>query len=158
MARYRVPNEFDVKNILTVLFDGSEVKEGAADLDVDQAGGFFGLYVDDDNQPVTACVCDIDFAAYSACSLTMLPPPLAKESVNAGKLEDNMVANLGEVFNILSRLFMTNDTDHLRFLHAHQASEIPADLVEKFSNASKKVSFGVSIPRYGQGTFSMLVA
>ncbi len=157
MARFRVPNEFDVKNILSVLFDGSEVKE-SGDLAVDGAGQFLGLYVDDNDQPVTACICDINFAAYSACSLTMLPPPVAQESIGAGKLEDNMVSNLGEVFNILSRLFMNNDTDHLRFLQAHASSEVPADLVEKFSNASKKVSFGVTIPRYGEGTFSMLVA
>ncbi len=157
MARYRVPNEFDVKNILSVLFDGSEVKEGG-DVDVDTAGSFLGLYIDDEDQPVTACVCDINFAAFSACSLTLLPPPLANDSVKSGKLEDNMVANLGEVFNILSRLFMTNDTDHLRFKTTHPVSEVPDDLVEKFRNASKKVSFGVNIPRYGEGTFSMLVA
>ncbi len=157
MSRYKTPNEVDVKSLLGVLFEGMKVKE-SKELDVSATGGYMGLYVDDEGKPVTACVCDMAFAAYSACSLTMLPPPVAQSSVDSGALEENMVDNLGEVFNILSRLFMTNDTDHLKYETAHDSQSIPSELAELFSDSSKSATFEISIPRYGDGKLSMLVA
>ncbi len=157
MSRYKTPNEIDVKSLLGVLFDGMKIKS-SEDLDVSATGGYLGLYVDDEGNPVTACVCDMAFAAYSACSLTMLPPPVAQSSVDSGTLEENMVDNLGEVFNILSRLFMTNETDHLKYEVAHDSQSIPAEIAELFNDSSKSATFEISIPRYGDGKLSMLVA
>lgn len=156
MAKFKVPTELDVKSILGMLFEGVKVAP-AKERDLSASDGYVGIYVDDEGKPVTACLCDVEFAAYAACSLTMLPPPVAQESVNSGKLEKNMLDNLGEVFNILSRLFLTNDTDHLKFHETHEAQSLPADISESLGQASKLVSFEISFPRYGEGILTMLV-
>lgn len=153
--RFKLPSELDLRGIFSVLFDGMDLKV-IAEMKSD-AGSYMGVYVDDTDSPVTACVCDIDFAAYSSSSLTMMPPRIAEESIQAGRLDDNLVANLGEVFNILSRLFMNNETDHLRFGKSYFSTEVPDECSRLFDDA-RRVSYEIDIPRYGAGTINFIVA
>ena len=155
-ARFKVPSEAEMSVMLGMLFDGMDIKPGNALGIPDSA--YCGVYVDDSDQPVTVCVCDIGFAAYSACSLTMLPKPVAEDAIASGGLEGNQLGNLGEVFNILSRLFMSNDTDHLRFTTLYKASDLPGDLKDAFAEVAKQASFEIDIPRYGSGTVNLMVA
>jgi len=154
-AIFKLPNELEIKGMLGMLYDGVEIKPSDP-IDLALLDLQFGVYVDDEDKPVTLAVCDIKFAVYSSCSLTMLPPPVAEEAVNKSALEDAMLSNLNEVFNIISRLYMGNDSPHLRFDKAYSASSCPDDVSQLVDQCEIRVDFEITIPRYGAGRLAMM--
>lgn len=154
---FSTPSKAELKDMLGMLFNDLEVEDcEPVGLDTDDL--FFGLYLDDDDTPVTLVVCDFPFSAYMGSSMTMLPPPVAADAIKSGKLEDMMVGNLKEVMNIVSRLFMLRGGSHLRFGTLHPASEsLPESVSGLLQRIEKQVFFDVEVPRYGSGKVGFLV-
>lgn len=154
---FSTPSKAELKDMLGMLFNDLDVQD-CGPIALDSANLFFGLYLDDDDQPVTLVACDLPFAAYTGSSMTMLPPPVAADVIKSGKLEDMMVGNLKEVMNIVSRLFMLRGGRHLRFTTLHAVSEgLPDNVSGLLESMAKQVFFDVNIPRYGQGKVGFLV-
>lgn len=154
---FSTPSKAELKDMLGMLFNNLEV-EDCDPVDLGANNLFFGLYLDDDDTPVTLVVCDLPFSAYMGSSMTMLPPPVAADVIKSGKLEDMMVSNLKEVMNIVSRLFMLRGSDHLRFSTLHPASEsLPETVSSLLVNIERQVFFDVEVPRYGSGKVGFVV-
>lgn len=154
---FSTPSKAELKDMLGMLFTNLEVKDcDLLALDADDLS--FGLYLDDDDNPVTLVVCDLPFSAYMGSSMTMLPPPVAADAIKSGKLEDMMVGNIKEVMNIVSRLFMLRGGAHLRFATLHSMKEgLPDSVSGLLGNIDQQVFFDVEVPRYGTGKVGFLV-
>ncbi len=154
---FSTPTKAELKDMLGMLFTNLEVQDSDP-IALDTTDLFFGLYLDDDDNPVSLVVCDMPFSAYMGSSMTMLPPPVAADAIKSGKLEDMMVGNVMEIMNIVSRLFMLRDGDHLRFTTLHPASEaLPDSVSGLLENIDKQVFFDVEVPRYGAGKVGFIV-
>jgi len=154
---FSTPTKAELKDMLGMLFNNLEVQDcDSIALDTDDL--FFGLYLDDDDNPVTLVVCDMAFSAYMGSSMTMLPPPVAADAIKSGKLEDMMLGNVQEVMNIVSRLFMLRGGGHLRFSTLHPVKDgLPDSVSELLGKTEHQVFFDVEIPRYGSGKVGFLV-
>lgn len=154
---FSTPSKAELKDMLGMLFNNLEVQD-CEPLALDADDLFFGLYLDDDDKPVTLVVCDMPFSAYMGSSMTMLPPPVAADAIKSGKLEDMMVGNVKEVMNIVSRLFMLRGGTHLRFATLHSAKDgLPDSVSALVENVDQQVFFDVEVPRYGSGKVGFLV-
>jgi hypothetical protein len=154
---FSTPSKAELKDMLGMLFTDLEVQDcDPVDMGADDL--FFGLYIDDDDAPATLVACDLPFTAYMGSSMTMLPPPVAADAIKDGKPEDMMLANIKEVMNIVSRLFMLRGGTHLRFSTLYPASEGLSETVSGLlKNIEKQMFFNVEVPRYGTGKVGFLV-
>ena len=153
---FSVPAKAEVKDMLGMLYSGLEVDDSDA-LDLNSAELIFGLYIDDEDNPVTLLVCDISFGANMGCGMTMIPAVVAKDALKSGKLEDMMISNLNEVANIVSRLFMLGTEEHLRFATMHPVSDgLPDSVVELLEKITKQAFFEVTPKGYGAGKVGFL--
>jgi len=152
---FNIPNEIELKSYLMMLFDGAGIGPGQA-IDANTSGAVIGAFVDDDDVPVAACVCDIEFAAFAGCSLTMLPPGAAEDAVKDKHLEPMMLDNFNEVMNIFSRLFMNDKTPHLRLAKCYVVSEAPEAFVAIANSTEDRSNMEIDIPRYGKGNVSFV--
>ena len=119
--------------------------------------GYYAVYINDEGMPVTACCCDIPFAAYSGAALSMIPPGGAEDAAKTGDLSEMMRGNLNEVMNICSRLFITEDTPHLKLDALYDSAEgLPEAVRSMVDAATGRSDFMVSIPGYGEGRISFL--
>jgi hypothetical protein len=84
-------------------------------------------FVGDDGEVGVALIADLALAAALGASLTMMPATVVKESLRRNRFEEEMLLeNFEEVANIMTRLFNTHDTPHLRWNTVHPLpGEIP---------------------------------
>ncbi len=115
-----------------------------------------GRFVNDNQELVAVCVCDLAFAAFSGCALSMIPPTTAAEMVAAGELSDSARDNFHEVMSLCSRLIMSNTSPHLRLADA-PAAEALREAVTALGPA-EVASFSVRIPKYGRGQIAFLIS
>ena len=152
------PSKAELKDMLGMLFTDLEVQDSDP-IDTGADDIFYGLYLDDDDAPVTLVACDLPFTAYMGSSMTMLPPPVAADAIKNGEPEAMMLANIKEIMNIVSRLFMLRGGTHLRFSTLYPVSEgLPETVAKLLENVEKKVFFNVEVPRYGSGKVGFLVS
>ncbi len=152
---FNIPNEIELKSYLMMLFDGAGIAPGQA-VDANTPGAILGAFIDDDDNPVAACIADIEFAAFSGCSMTMLPAGAAEDAVKDQKLEPMMLDNFSEVMNIFSRLFMNDKTPHLRLSQCYSVNDAPEAFVAMANGAEDRSNMEVDIPRYGKGNVSFV--
>jgi hypothetical protein len=153
MAAFVIPTAAKTREFLGMLFgDDLKVVDGKP---VSLPTSFVATFVDDSDKLVGVCAADLSFAAFAGTAMSMLPPGVAKEAIAAKQLSDVMKGNLGEVMNILSRLFMSDTSPHLRFLAVHGPGE-QNKLADSLSGANRS-NFSITIPRYGTGQVSFLV-
>ena len=152
---FNIPNEIELKSYLVMLFDGSGIRPGKA-IDGKTPGAIMGAFIDDNDVPVAVCVCDIEFAAFSGCSMTMLPPSAAEDAVRDKNLEPMMRDNFNEVMNIFTRLFMNEKTPHLRLDKCYEVAEAPEAFVSIASLTGDRSNMEIDIPRYGKGNVSFV--
>ena len=121
------------------------------------SGNAAAVFVSDDGTPVTACVCDMNFAAFAGSALTKIPPGGAEDAAKSGDLTDNMVGNLHEVMNICSRLFMSGSSPHLRLDKTHaKIADIPENAASMLQAIAGRLDLKVKIPGYGEGQIAFL--
>ncbi len=152
---FNIPNEIELKSYLMMLFDGAGIGPGQA-IDGNTSGAIMGAFIDDNDVPVATCVCDIEFAAFAGCSMTMLPPGAAEDAVKDKKLEPMMLDNFQEVMNIFSRLFMNDKTPHLRLDKCYAVDDAPEAFAAIANSTENRSNMEIDIPRYGKGNVSFV--
>ncbi|MCB1740072.1 MAG: hypothetical protein KDK91_06865 [Gammaproteobacteria bacterium] len=152
---YAKPAKNAVKNMLAMLY-GDEVEVAdSADFDSGE-NTITAVYVSDDAKPVALVKCDVPFGAYAGAALSMIPAAGAKDAAEEGELSKMMLDNLHEVMNILSRVFLSDSTPHLRLGTMYKSlGELPGDARELGEQCGTQVHFQVEIPQYGSGKLSM---
>lgn len=159
MSTYTLPSTSDIEETLGMLFGDDTFIKPAKPLPVKTGNGnFVSIYVNDGGDPVAASVFDMAFAAFAGSSLSMIPAGGAKDAVKTGELSDDMLDNLNEVMNIISRLLMDGDTPHLRLQTVYaDAGKVPDNALAMVNAPAGRTDCEVSIPRYGKGYLSLLV-
>ena len=152
---FSIPNEIELRSYLMMLFDGAGIGPGKA-IDGKTLGAIMGAFIDDNDVPSAVCVCDIEFAAFSGCSMTMLPLGAADDAVKAKNLEPMMRDNFNEVMNMFTRLFMNEKTPHLRLDKCYSVTEAPEAFVNIANLTENRSNMEVNIPRYGKGNVSFV--
>lgn len=154
---YPVPKEKDVLEILSMLY-GSDIKLGSSEpVSMDNSNTVLAVYIDNEDKPSTACVCNYNFAAFASAALTRIPVGGAEDAAESGDFSDMMLSNLHEVMNICTRLFMTDSSPHVKLHTVYKSlDDAPEDVKAMFGNAEEHADFDVTIPNYGNGAISFL--
>lgn len=154
--KYNLPNEHEANAVLAMLYgDSLDVKVGE-DSQLQESGTWVGLFIDSEDKPVAGCVCDVPFAAYAGSALTMLPPGGAEDAVETGDISEMMQDNLNEVMNICSRMFMSDETPHLRLDILYKYEDLSDEAKEVLAGAEGRRTLDIDIPRYGKGKLFMV--
>lgn len=157
-----MPQEFvkpDLESISTLLQmflgDGVSVADGDPS---DLSDRFVATYVNDSNDLVALCACDLPFVAYTGAALSMVPAGVANDAIASQSITDVMADNFHEVMNICSTLMMSDSSSHLR-LDKTLVPESSADPISKLQEgAEQSTAFSVDIPGYGNGSVAFLIA
>ena len=153
-----VPNNTEVKQMLGMLYGQGLAVEGGDPVATDAgSNSIIAIYINDAGEPVTACCCDLPFAAYCGSALSMIPAGGAEDAANSGDLTEMMRGNLQEVMDICSRLFISDSTPHLKLDALYDGPDsLPEMARTLLESASGRADLKVSIPGYGQGNLSFL--
>lgn len=155
---HHIPSTGELRQILTMLY-GDTLELGSGEPGAADAGGksVVAVYVNDENAPVSACVCDYRFAAFAGSALTKIPRGGAEDAAKSGDFSEMMLGNLREIMNICSRLFMYNSSPHLRLENVYTSPDAVPEPVRAMVGASKgRGDFKVGIPGYGDGNLAFL--
>lgn len=158
MERYRLPDTESVHALLDCLLtQGVEVKEAAGPINADTLA-MSAVYANEDGAIGALCLCDLAAANYTGAALSMIPPGVAGDNVDAGVVEGVILENLHEVFNICVNLF--NDpslpTLFLRGL-VGPGQDMPEDVQSARSSPSSRLDLQLDVGRYGTGQMSLFV-
>ncbi|MEM9172160.1 MAG: hypothetical protein AAGA84_05590 [Pseudomonadota bacterium] len=154
MTNFVVPTVEDIQSLLSIIVgEGLDVKE----IDSDPSSAMLtATYIDDSNVLVGLCGADIHLAAYLSAALSLLPKPVADEQIKAGELNEQSAANFYEVMNICSKLFMSDESAHLRLDKTLLGADAQAPVDELNGEAVHK-TYSMEIPNYGNGIISFAV-
>ena len=153
MSGFIHPSETSVLKYLEMLFgDDVKVTKGKSTPPV---SSYLGVFLDDEDALAGGCVADINFAAYAGAALTILPKGVADDAIKSKEITEVMSANLGEVFNILTRVVVDEGSDHLRYQRVVAPGKDPS--VSETFKALPESCFTIQIPNYGQGQLSFFI-
>ncbi|PCJ23938.1 MAG: hypothetical protein COA96_10650 [SAR86 cluster bacterium] len=152
-----LPNDVEVRLIFKMLF-GDEVAVDPNDtVAPDSDSKMVAIFVDDEDKPVTACVCDRNFVAFTGSALTRIPLGGAEDAAESGDFSEMMLGNFHEVMNICSSLFMNSGSPHLRLDTVYPTLDAtPEGARAMIDSCQGRIDFDVAIPRYGNGELSFL--
>ena len=158
-TKHPIPDKDDLKKILAMLYGNAlKLDKGSAVPADDNSKCMVAVYVNDNNEPVTACVCDHKFIAFAGSALTMIPAGGAEDAANSGDFSEMMLGNHHEIMNICSRVFMTcSNAPHLKLDKIYNApAQLPDGVKPIVHESTGRADFKVTIPGYGDGAMSFL--
>lgn len=173
MADFLLPSHEGVQQMLTMVIGDDAVVdahvsgEGATD---ERAYSHVAQFVDDDDNVVGICLSDLSLSAALGGGLSMIPPAAVEDMVTEKQLTSTARDNLYEVMNMLSSLFMDDQTPHLRLAsldHCKLPASDTADALESAGDGSyddvdvaafERADFSVAAGKYGKGVMTFYSA
>jgi len=152
MANYKLPDENDIKNTLGMIL-GEEVGFEEQDLFSNDEASYVALYQNSEASNVALCYCDWPLAAGLGAALSMISPDVAEEMAADRKLTASAEANLYEVMNIISSLYMNDTTKHLKLTEVLPTS---SNGIPKLDGEVLTLGYELSIGKYGKGSIAFL--
>lgn len=113
-----------------------------------------GLFVNDKNVLIGACIADLQLAANAGAALAMISEQVAKEAVVSGELGENLRDNFYEIVNIVSALLNGPSVPHLRL--TDMVDGIPDEVVELSKRAAGNKRYDVTIVGYDGGVLGLI--
>ena len=113
-----------------------------------------GLFVNDKNALIGACIADLTLAANAGAALAMISEQVAKEAVTAGELGENLRDNFYEIVNIVSALLNGPSVPHLRLTEV--VDGIPDEVVELSKRAAGNKRYDITIVGYEGGVLGLI--
>lgn len=153
MPNYNLPTASQLNETLDMIV-GNEVsvkEEGSLDL---KGASHFAVYVNKQDETVAYAMCDLPIAAALGAALSMVPPGAAEDMVAEKQLTDAATANLYEVMNIFSALYMDDGTDHLRLTQVKGANDPSFEALSD----TKSTTYSIDVGRYGKGMVHFISA
>lgn len=111
-------------------------------------------YVNDRDELIGACICDLPFVATAATALAMIPAVVANEAISAGSIEPSLRDNAYEVVNIMSKLLNGPSHAHLRLTEL--VDGIPDDARQLAERAPGRKHYDVTVVGYPNGRMSLI--
>jgi len=155
---YPLPDGAKIVQLLSIMFDGLDVKPGGTFDQTPAGGAWFGVFVTDAGAPVALCGADANLAASFGGALSMLPVAAAKDAAKARQLTDVMIENVREIMNICTRLVMDATSPHLKLDQLYPTKSLPAAALALLGAPQGRREFQVQLPKYGGGVLTVLSA
>ncbi len=156
-TKFKLPKDSELKEMLSMLYDGLEIKPGTTVSTDKGSKVMIAVFVDDQDQPVTACVGDYNFTAFAGAALTRIPKGGAEDAASSGDFSEMLLGNFYEVMNICSRLFMDSSTPHLKLEKSYKSiDELPDNVSSMIAATTGQTGFDITIQNYGAGKLSFL--
>jgi hypothetical protein len=116
-------------------------------------------FVTDTGVVGVVCMADLALAATLGASLTMMPNPVVQDSIRKNAFDEEMLLeNLSEVLNIMTRLFNSPDTPHLKLGNLHTLpGELPEKMQKLMAQPAARRDFDVTVEGYGDGKLTLYV-
>jgi hypothetical protein len=104
------------------------------------------------------CVADVALTNALGAALTMVAPAVVEDAIAKQQMDGPTMDNFREVVNVLTTLFNTPDTSHVKFREVHTLpSQLPAETAQLLKKPRARRDFQVEVTDYGIGTLSVLV-
>ena len=153
-ATSQAPTAQQMEHFLTSLY-GLDIKvEDTPCLPPDQVYAV-AEYISPGHETKAFIACDLQAAAKLGAALALVPMGAVNDSLKAKKLEENLMANLNEGFNIFVNLMPEHFDQRfvLNEVHTENAKEIYSTQIKQ----SKTHAFKMNIQRYGDGVMAFLL-
>lgn len=152
MTDFVIPSDEGVQQMITMVVGDEASVDQTADSMWD-GFGHIAQFVDDDDEVVGLCLADMPLSAALGAGLSMIPPAAAHEMVEEQELTPIARDNLYEVMNMLSSLFMNDQTPHLKLSTVEPRDEGEDDPGKNLltENEFSRVDFLIEAGKYGRG-------
>jgi hypothetical protein len=157
-ANYPMPAAQRVGEVLADLMGRSVTVARAQPVDFAGRTGALADYQVDAGTIGVVCVADVRLTNALGAALTMVAPNVVEDAVANESIDQATFDNFREVVNVMTSLFNTNDTPHLKFHEVHRLpAELPAGTATVFEGPKGRRDFDVTVDEYGTGTLSVLL-
>jgi hypothetical protein len=117
------------------------------------------VYVDDQMGTRAVIVTDLALTAYCAAAIGLVPPSRAEAAIEHGGLNDSLVENISEVFNVMACLFNRRDAPHVRLYAWYPPGDpAPPDIADLTAAYIGRTDLDISISGYGDGQMGLVLA
>ncbi|HET6279745.1 MAG TPA: response regulator, partial [Polyangia bacterium] len=131
-----------------------QAKEQEARAPVDQ--GVVAVYAGDDGAAAALVHFDLPAAGSIAAAMTSVPADIVKQAARAGKLPQNLLDNLLEVANVLTKVVRRMSSARLRIQRIYPIRSAPPDIVAALDAPPCSVSFDVTVSEYPGGRVTVI--
>jgi len=107
------------------------------------------VYATDDGTVRGFCTVDLPLAAYVAAALSLVPVGVAKEAIAAGRLSEELLDNIHEVFNVCARLLNEQSTKHVTLAEVAMGKGVT--LKTSANSTYRDLHFDLAVSGYGNG-------
>jgi hypothetical protein len=115
-------------------------------------------YAADSGDVGVLCVADIRLANALGAALTMVSPNAVEDAVASKTIDEPTIENFREVVNVMTSLFNSGDTAHIKFREVHRLpSQLPAEMMMLLESPKGRRDYDVTVDEYGTGTLSVLL-
>ena len=159
-ATSELPTIKDVKDLLDGLLGQSvEIKEGTAWSPAGREPGVVAEYTSDKLRLCALAMTDLRLSVFLGAALGLLPRGGAEDMIDEKDPSAAVLENLYEVLNILSSMLNTPTAPHVRITRMHGlADQLPADVGALTSGLGSRLDLAVTLPAYGTGRLSIVLA
>lgn len=158
-ANYPMPALDHLRELLKDLMGRDVDVERTASVDLGGRPGALADYAADGGGIGVICVADLRLTNALGCALTMVTPGAVEEAVARQAIDEPTIENFKEVVNVMTGLFNTEHTTHVKFrgVHTLPATDLPGDTSRLLASHRGRRDFDVHVHDYGTGTLSVLV-
>ena len=111
----------------------------------------------DDGAVIACAVCDVACAVNLGAAFTLIPVGAATDAIKAGLIESSIAENLGEVLNIMSRLFEGGHNHRIRLGTVHfPGDQLCAPLHARVAKPAIRTDMTIDVAGYGKGNMTLL--
>lgn len=146
MSAYKLPQPAELNESLEMIL-GEAAKISESDALGANSASHAAEFRNRQDEVVAYCLCDMNLAAGLGAALSMVPPGAAEDMIEEGVLTEMAAANLYEVMNIFSALYMDDSTAHLKLTAVNAANDADISL----EGETQEVTFHLDTGKYGQG-------
>ncbi|MGB0865237.1 MAG: hypothetical protein ACPGSC_01935 [Granulosicoccaceae bacterium] len=146
MSAYKLPQPAELNESLEMIL-GGPAKITPCDALSTNSASHAAEFRNRQDEVVAYCLCDLPIAAGLGAALSMVPPGAAEDMIEEGVLTEMASANLYEVMNIFSALYMDDSTAHLKLTTVEAANDAGVSL----EGETQEVTFNLDTGKYGQG-------
>jgi hypothetical protein len=158
-TNFPLPAQERVREVLTDLMGRAVTVARTAAVDLE--GARPGACADYEAAPGAIgviCVADLRLTNALGAALTMVAPAVVEDAVSKQTIDAPTIDNFREVVNVLTTLFNTPDTAHVKFRDVHTLpSQLPGDTALLLHTPRARRDFEVEVEDYGSGLLTVLV-
>jgi hypothetical protein len=158
-TNFPMPGQDKVRDVLVDLMGRSVTVSRAAAEPLDGSKpSALADYQSDTGAIGVLCVADVALTNALGAALTMVAPAIVEDAVAKRTIDEPTIDNFREVVNVLTSLFNTVDTPHVKFHEVHKLpSQLPAETARLLDAPRGRRDFEVHVEDYGSGRLSVLL-